>query len=180
MNENVRSRSLLERHFLPERWARVRIRNIGHDWGQKIPDRPFTYIDVGSINNSRGIISEDLQILNEAEAPSRARKIVRQDTVIYATVQKPLPEIKAEEVPFELPKEWIWLRLGELGFTQTGTTPPSKDQEMTKAPLAQETVGRNPTDRGKKWLSVKGIWQTFICISFHIAEHAMCYPFKKE
>ena len=72
---------------LPGSWRWVRIRNIGHDWGQKIPDRLFTYIDVGSINNSRGIISEDLQILNEAEAPSRARKIVRQDTVIYATVR---------------------------------------------------------------------------------------------
>jgi transposase len=27
----------------------------------------------------------------------------------------------------------------------------SADGCMTKAPLAQETVGRNPTDRGKKW-----------------------------
>jgi len=27
----------------------------------------------------------------------------------------------------------------------------SIDGAMTKAPLAQETVGRNPTDRGKKW-----------------------------
>ena len=27
----------------------------------------------------------------------------------------------------------------------------SADGAMTKAPLAQESVGRNPTDRGKKW-----------------------------
>ena len=27
----------------------------------------------------------------------------------------------------------------------------SADGCMTKAPLAQETVGKNPTDRGKKW-----------------------------
>ncbi len=72
---------------LPMGWEWTRIRNIGHDWGQKIPDRPFTYIDVGSINNSKGIISEDVQLLGEDEAPSRARKIVRQNTVIYATVR---------------------------------------------------------------------------------------------
>ena len=32
--------------------------------------------------------------------------------------------------------DWAWL---------------SGDGCMTKAPLAQETVGKNPTDRGKKW-----------------------------
>jgi len=32
--------------------------------------------------------------------------------------------------------DWTWL---------------SGDGCMTKAPLAQETVGKNPTDRGKKW-----------------------------
>lgn len=72
---------------LPVGWEWTRIRNIGHDWGQKIPDRHFTYIDVGSINNSKGIISEDVQLLGEDEAPSRARKVVRQNTVIYATVR---------------------------------------------------------------------------------------------
>jgi len=72
---------------LPKEWIWARIRNIGHDWGQKIPDRLFTYIDVGSINNSKGIISEDVQLLGEDEAPSRARKIVQQNTVIYATVR---------------------------------------------------------------------------------------------
>ncbi|MBE6095635.1 MAG: restriction endonuclease [Schwartzia succinivorans] len=28
--------------------------------------------------------------------------------------EKPLPEIKAEEIPFEIPKSWEWVRLGEL------------------------------------------------------------------
>ena len=28
--------------------------------------------------------------------------------------EKPLPEITPEEVPFEIPKEWVWCRLGEL------------------------------------------------------------------
>ena len=38
-----------------------------------------------------------------------------------------LPALKEDEVPFPVPSTWLWLRLGELGFTQTGTTP-SKNQ----------------------------------------------------
>jgi type I restriction enzyme, S subunit len=36
---------------------------------------------------------------------------------------KHLPPIKPEEIPYNLPKGWEWVRLGELGQTQTGTTP---------------------------------------------------------
>lgn len=43
--------------------------------------------------------------------------------------QKPLPPINPDEVPYDLPTGWEWARLGELGITQTGTTPPSKDRE---------------------------------------------------
>lgn len=28
--------------------------------------------------------------------------------------EKPLPEIKPEEIPFEIPKNWVWCRLGEV------------------------------------------------------------------
>lgn len=41
--------------------------------------------------------------------------------------EKALPPIIAEEIPFELPEGWIWCRLGVIGFTQTGTTPPKND-----------------------------------------------------
>ncbi|MDV6343510.1 restriction endonuclease subunit S [Nitrosomonas sp. Is37] len=42
---------------------------------------------------------------------------------------KPLSAIKTEEVPYQLPQGWEWVRLGELGITQTGTTPPSKESQ---------------------------------------------------
>ncbi|EIF3207992.1 restriction endonuclease subunit S [Escherichia coli O157] len=71
---------------LPEGWEWVRISEIGHDWGQKTPDKDFTYIDVGSINKEYGII-EELSILSAKDAPSRARKIVQQGTIIYSTVR---------------------------------------------------------------------------------------------
>jgi len=36
---------------------------------------------------------------------------------------KELPAIEEDEIPYELPEGWVWCRLGDLGETQTGTTP---------------------------------------------------------
>ena len=37
---------------------------------------------------------------------------------------KPLPEIKPEEIPYEIPERWEWCRLGDIcGFITKGTTP---------------------------------------------------------
>tara|TARA_B100001175_G_scaffold316141_1_gene329306 strand:+ start:1215 stop:2531 length:1317 start_codon:yes stop_codon:yes gene_type:complete len=41
--------------------------------------------------------------------------------------EKPLPLITNEQIPFELPDKWVWCRLGNVGFAQTGTTPPKND-----------------------------------------------------
>lgn len=88
---------------LPKGWEWVRIRNICHDWGQKIPDKLFTYIDVGSIDNKRGVISDDVQLVESINAPSRARKIVRNGTVIYSTVRPYLLNIAIvdKDFPYE-------------------------------------------------------------------------------
>ncbi|WP_437216173.1 restriction endonuclease subunit S [Pectobacterium sp. LFLA-215] len=43
--------------------------------------------------------------------------------------QKPLPEISEDEKPFELPSGWEWVRLGTLGYTQTGGTPSKSNSE---------------------------------------------------
>jgi type I restriction enzyme S subunit len=42
---------------------------------------------------------------------------------------KPLPPITDEEKPFELQQGWEWVRLGNLGITQTGGTPASSKPE---------------------------------------------------
>ncbi|GAK53207.1 restriction modification system DNA specificity domain [Candidatus Moduliflexus flocculans] len=85
---------------LPNGWEWTRLEAIGHDWGQKTPDSEFTYIDVGAINKELGIIS-DPRILQASEAPSRARKIVKQGTVIYSTVRPYLLNIAIIDEVFE-------------------------------------------------------------------------------
>ncbi|MBP7901169.1 MAG: restriction endonuclease subunit S, partial [Gammaproteobacteria bacterium] len=41
--------------------------------------------------------------------------------------QKPLPAISDDEKPYDLPQGWEWVRLGDCGYLQTGTTPATKD-----------------------------------------------------
>ncbi len=37
--------------------------------------------------------------------------------------EKPLPPIKAEEIPFEIPENWVWCRLGEIAEIVRGGSP---------------------------------------------------------
>ncbi|MEQ8242571.1 restriction endonuclease subunit S [Fulvivirga sp.] len=41
--------------------------------------------------------------------------------------EKPFAEISTKEITYKLPEGWSWCRLGEVGFTQTGSTPPKND-----------------------------------------------------
>lgn len=44
--------------------------------------------------------------------------------------EKSVTEIALEEVNYELPKGWKWIKLGDIGITQTGTTPSSKNSKF--------------------------------------------------
>lgn len=85
---------------LPSGWKWCRISQLGHDWGQKVPDGTFTYIDVGSINKELGLIAEPT-VLAASEAPSRARKLVRNGTVVYSTVRPYLLNIAVVTEDFD-------------------------------------------------------------------------------
>ena len=43
--------------------------------------------------------------------------------------EKPLPPIEDEEIPFDIPNSWEWVRLGEIGLLQTGNTPSTSKAE---------------------------------------------------
>lgn len=36
---------------------------------------------------------------------------------------RPLPEITVDEIPFEIPDNWVWCRLGDIGVWAAGATP---------------------------------------------------------
>ena len=72
---------------IPENWKWVRLGDITHNWGQKKPEQKFDYIDVGSVDNKNGRLSEKENLIHPNDAPSRARKIVKEGTVLYSTVR---------------------------------------------------------------------------------------------
>ena len=78
---------------IPENWRWTRLKNIVYSRGQKTPDRKFSYIDIGSINNQKQTLSENENIIEAKDAPSRARKIVAKNDVIYSTVRPYLHNI---------------------------------------------------------------------------------------
>ncbi|WP_276881442.1 restriction endonuclease subunit S [Anaerococcus tetradius] len=47
-------------------------------------------------------------------------KLIREGKV---KKQKPLPEITEEEIPFDIPESWKWVRLGDIGHWSAGSTP---------------------------------------------------------
>ena len=55
------------------------------------------------------------QIQAEKQALIKAGKIKK---------EKPLPEIAEDEIPFETPESWKWVRLGSVGSWSAGATPP--------------------------------------------------------
>ncbi|AWT09053.1 restriction endonuclease subunit S [Stutzerimonas frequens] len=85
---------------LPTNWEWVRIAAVGHDWGQKTPDKSFTYIDVGAVDNAAGRISTP-QVLMAEGAPSRARKVVQPGTVIYSTIRPYLLNVAVIDEAYE-------------------------------------------------------------------------------
>lgn len=50
------------------------------------PAKPFTYVDIAGVNGQLGVIT-DAKTLMGAEAPSRARQIIRTNDVIISTVR---------------------------------------------------------------------------------------------
>ena len=41
--------------------------------------------------------------------------------------EKPLPEISSDEIPFEIPSNWKWARLGNVGSWSAGSTPSRRE-----------------------------------------------------
>ena len=71
---------------IPESWEWARLGSLVCNRGQKKPDSRFCYIDIASVDNTTQKLGEET-VLEASDAPSRARKIVALDDVLYSTVR---------------------------------------------------------------------------------------------
>ena len=65
-----------------------------------------------------------------------------------------------EEIPFEIPNGWEWCRLGDLGLTETGTTPPKSNPNFfgDYIPfLSPANIQQNRIVSENQWLSKEGM-----------------------
>jgi len=70
------------------------------------------------------------ELLKEIEAEKK--RLVKEGKM---KKQEPLPPIKPEEIPYEAPKGWEWVRLGEIGNTNIGLTYSPKDISENGVPV---------------------------------------------
>lgn len=96
---------------LPQGWADAKLGDVclvfeSRDPGWN-PDAEFAYVDIGSIDNKTQTIAAPKRMLG-ADAPSRARRVIKADDVLFSTVRTYLKNIAM--VPQEL----------DGAFTSTG------------------------------------------------------------
>ena len=88
---------------LPTGWANVSVRDVVDDYDtidpQKTPDRQFAYVDISAIDNSVQRITAPKEFFGK-DAPSRARRVIRADDVLFSTVRTYLKNVA--RVPAEL------------------------------------------------------------------------------
>lgn len=64
------------------------------------------------------------------EPASELLKRIKADKAKSGKKEKPLPPIKPEEIPFDIPENWVWCRLGEI--TDYGSSPKAEPSDLKK------------------------------------------------
>ena len=81
---------------LPQGWKWVKLGEICLPTERrdptKEPDRSFLYVDISSVDNGLGKVVDPKELLGK-NAPSRARKVIRKDDIIFATTRPYLKNI---------------------------------------------------------------------------------------
>lgn len=87
---------------IPESWGWCRLGDVYGDIGTKTPDSKFSYIDVSSIDNKNYRIDRSkVEIIDSDDAPSRARRMVKEGSLIYSTVRPYLLNVAIVENDFK-------------------------------------------------------------------------------
>lgn len=118
----------------------------------------------------------------EDEPASELLKRIRADKEKVGKKEKPLPEITEDEIPFEIPENWEWVRLGEIGSLLSGYAFKSTEYEKSGvqvvriSDLADDTVSTKDAvyyskkDELNQYLVVKNSF--LICLTGSIGKMA--------
>ena len=66
--------------------------------------------------------------------------------------EKPLPELSANEIPFEIPENWKWVRLGDVTFIERGGSPRPIKQYLTDSADGINWIKIGDVEKGGKYI----------------------------
>ena len=99
---------------LTEDWRIEMLKQVQHDGCTE---------ETGKQLLDRIIEERNAKLLAEWEEAKKKNPKAKKPTLIVAS------EIDEEDIPFEVPDSWCWCRLGDVGITNTGTTPSKNNPE---------------------------------------------------
>lgn len=82
-----------------------------------------------------------------------AREKAGNDTVARKKKESEFAPIDADETPFEIPKTWKWVRLGEIFLIERGGSPRPIESFLTDDPKGLNWIKIGDTEKGGKYIS---------------------------
>jgi type I restriction enzyme, S subunit len=94
---------------------------------------------------------------------------------------KPLPEINLEELPYDLPKSWEWVRLGKIGeLNPRNICDDDKDAGFVPMPLIFAEYRSVHKFESKKWAEIKKGYTHFADGDVAVAKITPCFENRKS
>lgn len=95
--------------------------------------------------------------------------------------ERELPPIKPEEIPFEIPEDWVWCRLGEVcNIGPRNKAEDSADAAFIPMPLISATYNETPRFDIKKWGTIKSGFTHFADNDVVVAKITPCFENSKS
>lgn len=89
---------------------------------------------------------------------------------------KPLPEIKLEELSYELPKSWEWVRLGKIGeINPRNSFDDDREAGFVPMPLISSEYGSTHKFETRKWSDIKKGYTHFADGDVSLAKITPCF-----
>ena len=84
------------------------------------------------------------QRLEEGTAEELYRKIIAEKRLQKAKVKKDMNRITDEDIPFDIPDNWRWVRFGDIVSYSMGKTPPRSEEQWWKSEFPWVSIADMP------------------------------------
>ncbi len=99
----------------------TKLEELQKSFPKKMKDAILQYAIQGKLTQQLPEDGDARDLLKEIQ--KEKAKLIKEGKI---KKEKPLPEITKDEIPFEIPENWCWVRLGEISDISAGTTPDRK------------------------------------------------------